>query len=151
MAVSYGNKFLAASGAGTEFDPAIVQVALRVRRQATYGEVSGSFPLPIYRSPLVVFPFAGGLGNREILSPPPSGQRYILNSLFLSSSSGTGVVSLEQDDGDTYQEFGAFPVSPRVMGNTIQLQTKLLPNAAVLAYPDSSNIAYGGFFLGRIV
>lgn len=149
--ISYGNQFLAAEGEGTELNPAIVVVGLRLKRAGTYGQVGSNFPMPTYRSPLTVFPFASGAGSREILPSPGSGQRYVLNSLFLSSSSGAGMIMIEEDDENVYPELGTYPVSPRIMGSPILLTVELLPGSAVIASPLNTGIVYGGFFLGRIV
>lgn len=152
VAVPYGNLFLKAQGAGTEVDPAIVTIALRVRRETGYGEIGSGFPLPVYRSPLAAFSFDMGSGDRQALADLPSGQRYVLDSLFLSSSSGEGDVYLQSEDSSLITEdLGTYPISPRVMGRSISLSKKLLPGAGVWAYPSNSSIVYGGFFLGRIV
>jgi hypothetical protein len=151
MVISYGNKFLKAIGSGTEIDPTILEVGIRFRRGVTYEQMGSDFPMPVTRSPQTSFPFSSGSGDRVVLPTPPPGKRYTINSVFLSSSYGTGAISFEQNDGDVYLGIGAFPVSPRVMGNAISFPQKLLPNAVVWAYPSDSSIIYGGFFLGRVV
>lgn len=151
VAISYGNKFLSANGSGTELDPAIIEVSLKISRQTTYGSVGSSFPLPVYRSPQSVFSFASGVGDREILN---TGDQYcILELLFLSSSSSEGLIALEayNSDSDTYLSLGTFRVSPRVMGNPVIFPIKLAPNSSIYAYPGDGTIVYGGFFIGRTV
>lgn len=151
VAVPYSNLFLKARGAGTEVDPAIVQVAFRVRIETGYREIGSGNPLPVYRSPTTVFPFYMGSGNRQALAYLSSGQRYVLDSLFLSSSSGEGDVYLQSEDSVDAEDLGTYPISPRVMGQSISLSKKLLPGAGVWVYPSKPSIVYGGFFLGRIV
>lgn len=151
VAISYGNKFLSANGAGTELDPAIIEVSLKVGRQATYGSVGSSFPLPVYRSPQSALPFPSGVGDREILNTE---DRYcVIESLFLSSLSGEALIALEGYDitNDIYTSLGSFRVSPRVMGNPITFPIKMTPNSVIYAYTSNNLVIYGGFFIGRTV
>lgn len=148
VAVPYGNKILQATGEGTQLDPAIVHIGLRVRRESGYGAVSHQFPLPIYAAPVVSFAIASRSGNGTVLAAPPLGKRYWISELFLSASSGTGTITLATNGGET---LGMYPVAPRVMAQSFRLNQLLTIDASIIATPSDGAIVYGGFFLGRVV